>query len=77
MVLSTLPALLGYYAVVFRVMIPAGIAYFTLLLGITAWLSLRGDRLAQIFLVAWSVLLVGAGLYYLRVAGVLPYNLIT
>lgn len=77
LLLSALPALFGRYALVFRVMIPAGIVYFALLLGIAAWLSLRGDRLAQIFLLAWSVLLVGAGLYYLRVAGVLPYNPIT
>ncbi|MFO7646667.1 MULTISPECIES: diguanylate cyclase [Halomonas] len=77
LLLSALPALLGHYALVFRMMIPAGIVYFALLLGIAAWLSLRRDRLAQIFLLAWSVLLVGAGLYYLRVAGVLPYNSLT
>ncbi|MDI5932764.1 diguanylate cyclase [Halomonas kalidii] len=74
---SALPALLGHYAPIFRLMIPAAIVLSTLLLGVAAWLSWRGDVLARIFLVAWSVLLVGVSLYFLRVAGVLPYNAVT
>ncbi|MGJ7459749.1 sensor domain-containing diguanylate cyclase [Halomonas sp. MA07-2] len=74
---SALPALLGHYALVFRIMIPAAILLSSLMLGVAVWRSWLGDRLAQIFLVAWSVLLVGVSLYFLRVAGVLPYNFFT
>ncbi|WP_111413604.1 sensor domain-containing diguanylate cyclase [Billgrantia lactosivorans] len=75
--LSSLPALLGHYAPVFRLMIPAAIVLSCLLLGVAAWRSLEGDTLARIYLVAWSVLLIGVALYFLRVAGILPYNLVT
>ncbi|WP_444676859.1 sensor domain-containing diguanylate cyclase [Halomonas sp. E19] len=74
---SALPALLGHYAPVLRGQIPSAIALALLLLGLAAWRSIRGDTLARIFLLAWSVLLVGVGLYFLRVAGLLPYNLVT
>lgn len=75
--LSSLPALLGHYAPVFRLMIPAAIVLSGLLLGVALWRSLQGDKLARIYLVAWGVLLVGVALYFLRVAGVLPYNIVT
>ncbi|MGR4066977.1 sensor domain-containing diguanylate cyclase [Halomonas sp. LR3S48] len=75
--LSSLPALLGHYAPVFRLMIPAAIVLSCLLLGVAVWRSLRGDTLARIYLVAWGVLLVGVALYFLRVAGILPYNIVT
>ncbi|QJR00113.1 diguanylate cyclase [Halomonas sp. PGE1] len=74
---SALPALQGHYAPVFRVMIPAAILLSLLMLSVAVWRSWLGDRLAQIFLVAWCVLLVGIALYFLRVAGVLPYNVFT
>ena len=74
---GSLPALLGHYALVFRVMIPAAILLSSLMLAVAVWRSWLGDRLAQIFLVAWCVLLVGVSLYFLRVAGVLPYNFFT
>ncbi|MBW6390025.1 sensor domain-containing diguanylate cyclase [Billgrantia antri] len=75
--LSSLPALLGHYAPVFRLMIPAAIVLSGLLLGVAVWRSWQRDTLARIYLVAWGVLLVGVALYFLRVAGVLPYNLVT
>ncbi|MGR2739230.1 7TM diverse intracellular signaling domain-containing protein [Billgrantia sp. Q4P2] len=75
--LSSLPALLGHYAPVFRLMIPAAIVLSCLLLGVAVLRSLRGDTLARIYLVAWGVLLVGVALYFLRVAGILPYNIVT
>lgn len=74
---GSLPAMLGHYALVFRVMIPAAILLSSLMLAVAVWRSWLGDRLAQIFLVAWCVLLVGVSLYFLRVAGVLPYNVFT
>ncbi len=74
---SALPALFGHYAPVFHLMIPGAILLSCLLLGVAAWRSLCGDTLARIYLVAWSVLLIGIALYFLRVAGVLPYNIVT
>ncbi len=74
---SALPALFGHYAPVFHLMIPGAILLSCLLLGVAAWRSLCGDMLARIYLVAWSVLLIGIALYFLRVAGVLPYNIVT
>nr|WP_255762502.1 diguanylate cyclase [Halomonas alkalisoli] len=74
---SALPALFGHYAPVFHLMIPGAILLSCLLLGVAAWRSLCGDTLARIYLVAWCVLLVGITLYFLRVAGVLPYNIVT
>ncbi|SFU77467.1 sensor domain-containing diguanylate cyclase [Halomonas korlensis] len=74
---SALPALQGHYAPVFRLMIPAAIMLSGMLLGVAVWRSWHRDILARVYLVAWSVLLVGITLYFLRVAGVLPYNLVT
>ncbi|EWH03607.1 sensor domain-containing diguanylate cyclase [Halomonas sp. BC04] len=74
---SALPALLGHYAPVFHLIIPGAILLSCLLLGVAVWRSLCGDTLARIYLVAWSVLLIGIALYFLRVAGVLPYNIVT
>jgi diguanylate cyclase (GGDEF)-like protein len=74
---SALPALQGYYASVFRLVIPLGTLLTLLILGVAIWRSWLGDTSARIFLVARSVLLVGLALYLLRVAGVLPYNLVT
>ena len=74
---SALPALFGHYAPVFHLIIPGAILLSCLLLGVAVWRSLCGDTLARIYLVAWSVLLVGITLYFLRVAGLLPYNAVT
>lgn len=75
--LSALPALWGHYASVFRTMIPGFVVLSTLMLVVAGWRSYLGDALARLYLVAWSLLLVGISLYFLRVAGILPYNLIT
>lgn len=75
--ISTLPALWGHYGPLFRLIIPAAIMLSTLLLFIAVWRSWCGDTLARIYLAAWSLLLVGITLYFLRVAGVLPYNAVT
>ncbi|WP_043529740.1 sensor domain-containing diguanylate cyclase [Litchfieldella xinjiangensis] len=76
-IVSTLPALWGNYGPLFLLIIPSAILLSMSLLVLAAWRSWRGDILARLYLVAWSVLLVGITLYLLRVAGVLPYNLIT
>lgn len=75
--LSALPALRGHYASVIRLVIPLGIVLSLLILGVAIWRSWLGDISARIFIVARGVLLVGIALYFLRVVGVLPYNVVT
>ncbi|HSH47495.1 MAG TPA: diguanylate cyclase [Halomonas sp.] len=75
--LSVLPALQGHYASVIRLVIPLGILLSLLILGVAIWRSWLGDISARIFIVARSVLLVGVTLYFLRIVGVLPYNVVT
>ncbi|MCC5812151.1 MAG: GGDEF domain-containing protein [Ectothiorhodospiraceae bacterium] len=78
LIAATLPlALLGHYALTFRLLIPAGIAYLLFIYALAALLSWRGHAPARIYLLAWSVLVAGAVLYYLRVLNVLPSNFIT
>ena len=73
-VLGVLPALTGHFSRAVQWLIPLSIGYVLLLLGVACWLSLKGDRLAQIFLVAWGGLLVGIVLYSLRLGGFIPYG---
>lgn len=75
LIISVLPSFIGYFAWVVQAMLPLTIGYALLLLGTSAWLSSRGDRLAQIFLLGWSGLMVGSVLYSLRLGGFLPYGL--
>lgn len=77
MVCSVLPVFVDRFAWALRALVPLGIGYALLLLGITAWLSLKRDRLAQIFLVAWCGLLAGGVLYSLRLGGFVPHGLVT
>lgn len=77
MMLSVLPAFADRFAWVVRALVPLGIGYALLLLGITAWLSLKRDRLAQIYLLAWSGLMLGGLLYSLRLGGYVPHSLVT
>jgi two-component system, sensor histidine kinase LadS len=76
-VLSVLPAFTDRFAWVLRFLIPLGIGYALLLFGISAWLSLRRNGLAQIFLAAWGALLVGSLLYFLRLGGYVPYGMVS
>jgi two-component system, sensor histidine kinase LadS len=73
-VLSILPAFTDRFAWVLRFLIPLGVGYALLLFGISAWLSLRRNGLAQIFLAAWGALLMGSLLYFLRLGGYVPYG---
>src|SRR5690554_3155152 len=73
-VLSVLPALAGHFSAAIQWLIPLGLGYALLLLGMAGWLSFKGDRLARIFLMAWGGLLVGVVLYSLRLGGFIPYG---
>ncbi|WP_156085497.1 diguanylate cyclase [Billgrantia saliphila] len=73
-VACVLPALANHFAWVLRALIPLGIAYAALLLGVAAWLGVRRDRLALIYLAAWTSLLSGSGLFLLGESGVMAYE---
>ncbi|MCE8025312.1 diguanylate cyclase [Billgrantia aerodenitrificans] len=77
LVLSVLPSLADRFAWALRALVPLSIGYALLLLGASAWLSFKGDRLARIFLLGWSGLLAGSVLYALRLGGFVPYGLAT
>lgn len=75
--LTLLPSLFGMYAFTFAVLIPASILYLVLIYALAWRLALRGNAPARVYVLAWSVLIIGAVLYYLRVLNVLPSNFVT
>jgi diguanylate cyclase len=79
-VLTAVPlamSLAGYYAVTFMMLMPVGAAMVLVLLATAILLVRRGERPARFYLIAWTVLMVGAVLYYLQVFGVLPATALT
>ncbi len=75
--LPLVPALLNMYALPFALLIPVGMLMLPLLLGTAVYLMFRGYRPARYFVLAWSVLVLGALLYYLRVFGVIAASPLT
>ncbi|MDE2076140.1 MAG: diguanylate cyclase, partial [Burkholderiales bacterium] len=75
--LAVSPALYNYYALSFALSIPVGTTQIVTALAIGGVLAWRGHRPARYFSVAFLLLAVGVVLYYLRVLGLLPSNLIT
>lgn len=74
----TLPmSLLNIYATSFMLIIPAGISSLIILVILALRESMRGSRQAKIFLLAWTILIFSAIIYYMRVFGLLPSNFIT
>ena len=65
-------ALSGAYSATFSALIPIAIINMVLILIAAIKLSLRGQRSARIFLLAWTLLILSAFAYYARVLGVLP-----
>lgn len=75
--LAVSPALYNYYALSFALSIPVGTTQIVTALAIGGVLAWRGHRPARYFIIAFVLLAVGVVLYYLRVLGLLPSNLIT
>lgn len=76
-VICVSPALFDYYALSFALSIPFGSLQIIMALVIGTWLSLRGYRPARYFIIAFFCLAVGVVLYYLRILGAVPSNIIT
>lgn len=71
------PAVLDWYALTFALMVPLAVVFLLYLMVVAAVLMRRGSRPARFYLLAWGVLMAGAVLYYLQLAGVLPANALT
>lgn len=71
------PALLGHYALPFALSIPFGVTEMAAALTLGVWLFIKGYRPARYFIIAFTLLAVGVVLYYLRVLGALPSNVVT
>ena len=76
--LITLPmSMMNIYATSFLIIIPSGILSMILLMLVAGKSSLMGSRPARLFLLAWTILILSALIYYLRVFAILPSNFIT
>lgn len=75
--LTLIPAFMGLYAFSFALIMPAGIVTLIFVMVTAAVQFIRGYREAKFFILAWSVLIFGAIIYYLSVMGVVPSNRVT
>lgn len=76
-VLCVTPAFFNHYALAFALSIPFGITQIVMALTIGTLLALRGYRPARFFIIAFFLLAVGVVLYYMRVLGAVPSNIVT
>ncbi len=72
-----LPAMADYYALGAAIGQATGIAMALVSLSTGVWLLLKGQRQARFFVLAFSVLGVGATAYILQVVGLVPANALT
>ncbi|MGE5450535.1 MAG: 7TM diverse intracellular signaling domain-containing protein [Acidobacteriota bacterium] len=75
--LCVTPALFGHYALPFALSIPFGVTEIITALSLGIWLCIKGNRPARYFIIAFTLLAVGVVLYYLRVLGAVPSNVVT
>lgn len=75
--LCVAPALFNHYALPFALSIPFGVTEIITALSVGGWLCFKGYRPARYFIIAFSLLAVGVVLYYLRVLGAVPSNVVT
>lgn len=76
-VICVSPALWDHYALSFALSIPFGVVQIVMALLVGAWLASSGYRPARYFIIAFFMLAVGVVLYYMRVLGVVPSNIVT
>lgn len=75
--LCVTPALFDRYALSFAASIPFGVMLMTTATYVGCKLLREGSRPARYFIISFSLLTLGVLLYYLRILGVVPSNLIT
>lgn len=75
--LCLVPPLLGLYAWAFVLAIPIGFLALVECMGVGVILAARGFRPAWSYVMAFAVLGIGVGVYYLRVLSVMPMTTVT
>lgn len=75
--LAVTPAIFGFYALSFALSIPFGVTLIVFAMAVGAWLAWHGSRPARYFVTAFTFLAIGVVLYYLRVLGAVPSNVLT
>lgn len=75
--LAVTPALFGHYALTFACAVPTGAFMVAVTLATALRLLRQGSRPARFFLLAFSLLGVGVGLYYLQMLGWVPATPLT
>lgn len=70
-------ALMGYYAQVFSLMIPAASLQLLVILGVAGYRAIKGSRSARIFTLAWAILITSVLIYYAQVMAIIPANSVT
>lgn len=63
--------LLGFYSIVYQILIPQALVVMVMVLVAAIHQSLKGQRSARIFLLAWGFLIASAFIYYARVYGLI------
>lgn len=75
--LCVTPALFNHYALSFAMSIPFGVTLMVSAFASGLVLLRRGSRPARFFLISFAALTVGVIVYYLRVLGLVPSNVVT
>ncbi len=75
--LCVTPALFNHYALSFAMSIPFGVTLMVSAFASGLVLLRRGSRPARFFLISFAALTVGVIVYYLRVLGLVPSNIVT
>ena len=65
-------ALAGYFALTYKFLIPQALIFLMSLLGISIFRAIQGDRTARFFVAAFSMLLLFASFYILKMLGLIP-----
>jgi diguanylate cyclase (GGDEF)-like protein len=76
-VLAAMPALFNHYALSFAASIPCGLVMILSAMGAGLHMIRKGSRPARYFIIAFALLAVGVILYYLRLLGMVPSNIVT
>ncbi len=76
-ILASLARILGYDSLSFQLLDITGGTVALYGLAFSIWLSIKGNRDAKFYLIAWLLFISGIIIYVLRNLGVLPFNALT
>jgi two-component system, NtrC family, sensor kinase len=76
-VLALIGYLFGQFKITFTLLDLGGIAAAIFAFSTAVYLTLKGNRSARFYLVAWTFFISGLIIFVLRMLGILPYNFFT